>query len=201
MICFFHVCGRKDSTTYYGNTELARTCLVHGQHSFVVAGDARFKVPLHIDLALVQHLKNGGPRWLCGGGGVQDIGKGARSRSRFLWGAVGKLRGSALISCIAVVLRLLTLASPPCRDGGRQIFTDQADTACTEREATGIKAYEHAVSTRTYVHHASTYGHTGIVACETCLLHFLEHDLKVLPCLLEVSQHFLLLFRDRNIEL
>ena len=39
-----------------------------------------------------------------------------------------------LISCIAVVLRPLTLASLHCQDGERRVFTDQADIACTKRE-------------------------------------------------------------------
>lgn len=30
--------------------------LVHSEHGFVVAGDAGFQVPLHVDLALVEHL-------------------------------------------------------------------------------------------------------------------------------------------------
>ena len=28
-----------------------------------------------------------------------------------------------------------TVASLPCRDGARRVFTDQADIACTKREA------------------------------------------------------------------
>lgn len=29
---------------------------MHSEHSFVVTGDAGFQVPLHVDLALVEHL-------------------------------------------------------------------------------------------------------------------------------------------------
>ena len=46
-------------------------------------------------------------------------------------------RGGVLNLCMAVVLRPLTLAHLQCRDGPRWIFTDQADIACTKREAPG----------------------------------------------------------------
>lgn len=45
-------------------------------------------------------------------------------------------RGGILISCIALVLKSLTLASTQCWDGTRRVFTDQADIAsCTKLEA------------------------------------------------------------------
>ena len=46
-----------------------------------------------------------------------------------------KNKMGVLISCIAVVLRALTLASPQRPDGARCVFTDQADTARLKREA------------------------------------------------------------------
>ena len=39
------------------------------------------------------------------------------------------------LSCMAVVVRPQTLASLKHRDGARRAFIDQADTACTKREA------------------------------------------------------------------
>ena len=53
--------------------------------------------------------------WLCEGGG------GGRTRCIVMHG------------CSRV--RPETLASLVCRDGARWVFTDQADTACTKREA------------------------------------------------------------------
>lgn len=42
---------------------------MHGKHSFVVTGDAGFEVPLHVDLALVEHLYSGPRRvWKAAGG-------------------------------------------------------------------------------------------------------------------------------------
>ena len=43
--------------------------------------------------------------------------------------------GGVLISCMAVVLRWLTLVSLQCRDGACRASIDQADIACTKREA------------------------------------------------------------------
>ena len=40
-----------------------------------------------------------------------------------------------LISCVAVVLRPWTLVSLQCRDGAREVFTDQVDIACFARSA------------------------------------------------------------------
>ena len=39
---------------------------------------------------------------------------------------------------VAVLLRLLILASPRCRDGARRVFTDQTGIACTKRGARGV---------------------------------------------------------------
>ena len=50
-----------------------------------------------------------------------------------IWGGGGRV----LISCIAVVLIPLTLASLQCQDGARRVLTDQADIACTKREGGG----------------------------------------------------------------
>ena len=57
--------------------------------------------------------------------GIRDGGEG---RCLSVWEGV-------LISCIAVVLRPLTLATLQCRDEARQVFTDQANRACTKHEA------------------------------------------------------------------
>ena len=57
--------------------------------------------------------------------------------------------GYSLLSCIVVVVRLETLASLQCRDGLRRVPTDQADIACTKREAsTGVRR----VGGNTYVY-------------------------------------------------
>ena len=45
---------------------------------------------------------------------------------------IGRGRGGVLISCMAVIIGALTLASLPCRDGARRVFADKADIACTD---------------------------------------------------------------------
>ena len=52
-------------------------------------------------------------------------------------GAGARVRrgGGVLMSCMAVVVRLQTLALLRCRDAARRVFTHQADIARNEREA------------------------------------------------------------------
>ena len=50
-------------------------------------------------------------------------------------GGEGGGGGGVLISCITVVVRPLTLATPQCRDEARRVNTDQGNIAGTKREA------------------------------------------------------------------